>query len=256
MNTRPEGSGEPPCQPFDHSADSLSSAQEDASVGELTPDSALLPPENEVDPDLPQRIEELERRLADSLPRPSGPDDQIARDMLLDALGRPASSDDYVIRSPNDLVTADPKINERLHAAGFTGDQAQLVYDLAAEFLVPMVGELRSAVRVERELDKLRAHFGGEREWTATAEQLRTWGQANLDPETYSTLSSTAEGIEAMLQIMRSREPQLAAPDDGSVSALDESALYEMMRDPRYWRSRDPEFIARVTAGFERLFSR
>jgi hypothetical protein len=256
MNTRPDGSGEPPCQLPEQSADPLSSAEEGASISELTVEPALLSPENQADPDLQQRIEELERRLAGSLPRPSGPDDQIARDLLLDALGRPASSEGYVIRSPNDLVTADPKINERLHAAGFTGDQAQLVYDLAAEFLVPLVGELRSELRAERELHKLRAHFGGEREWTAMAEQLRTWGQANLDPETYLTLSSTAEGIEAMLQIMRSREPQLASPDDDSASALDESALYEMMRDPRYWRSHDPEFIARVTAGFERLFSR
>ena len=28
-----------------------------------------------------------------------------------------------------------------------------------------------------------------------------------------------------------------------------------MMRDPRYWRQRDPEFIARVTAGFKRLYA-
>jgi hypothetical protein len=28
-----------------------------------------------------------------------------------------------------------------------------------------------------------------------------------------------------------------------------------MVRDPRYWRQRDPEFIARVTAGFKRLYA-
>ena len=27
-----------------------------------------------------------------------------------------------------------------------------------------------------------------------------------------------------------------------------------MMRDPRYWRDRNPEFVARVTDGFRRLF--
>ena len=28
-----------------------------------------------------------------------------------------------------------------------------------------------------------------------------------------------------------------------------------MMRDPRYWRSREPEFVRRVTEGFRRLVS-
>jgi hypothetical protein len=27
-----------------------------------------------------------------------------------------------------------------------------------------------------------------------------------------------------------------------------------MMRDPRYWRERDPSFIAQVTEGFQRLY--
>lgn len=34
-----------------------------------------------------------------------------------------------------------------------------------------------------------------------------------------------------------------------------EAELHEMMRDPRYWRDRDPEFIRRVTDGFRHLFA-
>lgn len=40
------------------------------------------------------------------------------------------------------------------------------------------------------------------------------------------------------------------APAD---DALDEETLRKMMRDPRYWRERNPEFVARVTEGFRRL---
>ena len=36
---------------------------------------------------------------------------------------------------------------------------------------------------------------------------------------------------------------------------MNENELHNMMRDPRYWRDRDPEFIARVTAGFRELFA-
>jgi hypothetical protein len=28
-----------------------------------------------------------------------------------------------------------------------------------------------------------------------------------------------------------------------------------MMRDPRYWRTREPEFVKRVTDGFRRMVS-
>jgi hypothetical protein len=34
---------------------------------------------------------------------------------------------------------------------------------------------------------------------------------------------------------------------------MDEAALRKMMRDPRYWRSREPDFVKRVTDGFRRL---
>lgn len=33
-----------------------------------------------------------------------------------------------------------------------------------------------------------------------------------------------------------------------------EARLREMMRDPRYWRDRDPAFVRRVTEGFGRLY--
>jgi hypothetical protein len=41
-------------------------------------------------------------------------------------------------------------------------------------------------------------------------------------------------------------------PDDPG-EILDESTLRRMMRDPRYWRSREPEFVKRVTNGFRKL---
>ena len=36
-------------------------------------------------------------------------------------------------------------------------------------------------------------------------------------------------------------------------AAESEGELRAMMRDPRYWRARDPQFIQRVTDGFRRL---
>ena len=55
--------------------------------------------------------------------------------------------------------------------------------------------------------------------------------------------------------MMRASEPELLAGNADPAAELDEAQLTEMVRDPRYWRQRDPEFIARVTAGFKRLYA-
>ena len=41
----------------------------------------------------------------------------------------------------------------------------------------------------------------------------------------------------------------------GSASGTDEKDLQSMMRDPKYWRDKDPAYIAKVTAGFEKIYS-
>ena len=41
---------------------------------------------------------------------------------------------------------------------------------------------------------------------------------------------------------------------DNEAKRADEQDLVQMMRDPRYWRERDPEFVRRVTDGFSALY--
>jgi len=66
-------------------------------------------------------------------------------------------------------------------------------------------------------------------------------------------LSSSFEGVMALERMMKSEEPSLQRNTD-TVSGLDEKELNAMMRDPRYWRDRDPAFVAKVTEGFQRMF--
>ena len=51
-----------------------------------------------------------------------------------------------------------------------------------------------------------------------------------------------------------SSEPAVLHDGEGPHAAPDEAALSQMMRDPRYWRDRDPDVIAKVTEGFRRLY--
>ena len=52
---------------------------------------------------------------------------------------------------------------------------------------------------------------------------------------------------------MQSEEPGLQKGAD-KPSAFDEKDLQTMMRDPRYWRDKDPSFVAKVTDGFQRMY--
>jgi len=166
----------------------------------------------------------------------------------------PASPDEYRIEARNTLLEPDPEINARLHEAGFSQEQAQLVYDLAADYVMPLIDETAAEVEATRDAERLAAHFGGQEAWPRLARQIKTWGEANLPKDVMEVLASSYDGVIAMHQMMQAREPHVLRDSEGPADAPDEAQLTRMMRDPRYWRDRDPAFIAEVTAGFERLY--
>ncbi|MBW8270688.1 capsid assembly protein [Caldovatus aquaticus] len=195
---------------------------------------------------------ELERRLSQRFAPPPEDAPEEEKRRFRRALGVPERPEDYAIEPRHELCGPDPEINARLHAAGFTCAQAQLVYDLAAERLLPLLAEAAQALETERALDRLRAHFGGEERFRRVAAQLSAWGKANLPASAFEALASTYEGVLALQSMMEKGEPALAREAEGG-DAPDEAALRALMRDPRYWRTREPEFVRRVTEGFRRL---
>ena len=137
---------------------------------------------------------------------------------------------------------------------GFTQEQAQLVYDLAAEHLLPLIDDAMGELRASRDAERLSEHFGGDAAWQNMARQIKTWGQANLAGDVYRTLAASYDGVLAMHQMMQAREPGVLQDADGPQHDIDETTLTRLMRDPRYWRERDPAIVAQVTEGFRRLY--
>jgi hypothetical protein len=197
---------------------------------------------------------EIERKLGSMIALPADEADREGYSRLHRALGVPDSPDDYQIASLSELLESSPEINAKLHAAGFTPQQAQLVYDLAADHLLPLVDELLDEFGSARDSERLANHFGGTDAWRVLAGQIKTWGRASLSDEVFQTLSGSYDGVLAMHQMMQAREPAVLRDGDGVQAAPDESTLSQMMRDPRYWRDRDPDVIAKVTEGFRRLY--
>lgn len=41
---------------------------------------------------------------------------------------------------------------------------------------------------------------------------------------------------------------------DAAASSMNENDLRGMMRDPKYWKEKDPSFVSKVTDGFKQIY--
>ena len=225
-------------------------------IGSAVPEKFRDPETGELRSDaLLASYRELEKKLSGMMPRP---EDEESRQRVMRSLGCPECADDYELDITHGLFTADPEVNRRLHAKGLTNDQVQEVYNLAAERLVPAIFEMAQEFQADREVERLVAAFGGTERWAEVSRQLLAFGKKNLPPDVLGSLSSSFEGVMALYRMMKGQgeEPALAgsALESAASGAADEITLRGMMRDPRYWRERDPSYVAQVTTGFQRMY--
>jgi hypothetical protein len=206
---------------------------------------------------LAKSYSELEKHMSGMVRLPGEDSAPEERERFLRALGVPESPDAYEFGEAEaaEGLAPDPEVNRRLHAAGFSNDQAKLVYSLAQEYVAPLVQQAAVEFEAERQTERLAKHFGGAEKWEQVSRQMLEWGKAHLPMPALQALSTTYEGCMALHGMMQHSEPALArgnsASDDASLGQLK-----SMMRDPRYWRDRDPTFIRQVTEGFERAYQR
>jgi hypothetical protein len=170
------------------------------------------------------------------------------------APGIPVSADHYQITHSHPDLASSADVNQRLHEAGFTQEQAQLVYDLAHDCLLPMLAEMTGKNSEEADLSNLQQHFGGETRWRQIAPQLAAWGKKNLPPDAFEALASSVDGVKILHRLMGSDEPSLGRAPSPRDDGASEEQLKKMLQDPRYWKTKDPAFIAKVGAGFRRLY--
>ena len=168
--------------------------------------------------------------------------------------GAPKSPEDYCINCDHGIFESDKQVNERLHAKGLTQEQVQEVYDLAAEKMVPMIAELAGDFQADREVEKLINHFGGEENWKEVSRQLLAFGQKNMPADVLNNLSGSYEGVLALHKMMKGEEPKMSKETTPVDKTGDMNEIKSMMRDPKYWREKDPAFVAKVTEGFKKIY--
>lgn len=183
----------------------------------------------------------LEKRFSERCQTPSGI--------------RPEAPDAYQINLKNDLLKRDPDMEKKLFDLGFTNEQVQAVYDLAAEKVIPILESLSDDVRTEKELAALEREFGGPEQFNQIGRQISAWAEKHLNPEIFDVLASSKDGILALYQMMQERnETPLLSEREPAPRADTEETLRRLMQDPAYWRQHDPKLVKRVEEGFKRLY--
>lgn len=86
----------------------------------------------------------------------------------------PLTPEDYDMPPSSAFGDVPPELKGRLHAAGFTHVQAQLVWKLADEYIMPMLEKVSADFVQKIETDKLIQHFGNADSWVELARQLAT----------------------------------------------------------------------------------
>jgi hypothetical protein len=162
----------------------------------------------------------------------------------------------YCIRCDHGLFEPDAAINARLRAAGFSQAQAQLLYDLAAERLAPMVRDLAAECAADREAERLVQHFGGPERWQDMARHIQQWAARNLPDHLLEALAASADGVIALHRMMEDAMREPGPLRQGMQANMGDRPddLHRMVADPRYWRDRDPSFVQRVTQAFRNAY--
>lgn len=198
--------------------------------------------------------QELEKKIGSMVCVPTDDDSDETKKEFYRKIGVPENAQAYKIEVKNELLAADPEVNQKLYDLGFTNKQVQAVYDLAAEKVLPVIEELAQEYEASRQRQALENYFGGAEKFNEVARQLSAWAKLNVDENLLSALSTTYEGVLALYKMMETSEPLVKSDTGFAPNGMSEADLKQIMMSPAYWRDQNPELLQKVADGFNRLY--
>jgi len=101
---------------------------------------------------------------------------------------------------------------------------------------------------------ELEKFFGGTDKMNDALNAINTFGEKFLPADAFDALCATPQGIQGLYRMMQSMEPDVKTEKNSSEN-LSDSDLRRMMRDPKYWRDAEPEYVRKIENGFKKLYS-
>ncbi|MDW2995264.1 MAG: hypothetical protein R8N24_04570 [Alphaproteobacteria bacterium] len=194
---------------------------------------------------------ELEKKIGTMVSVPTKDSDDVTRKKFNRAIGVPENASEY---PKNDLYD-DENLREKFFEIGLTSAQVEKIYDIANDFLSPLISDLFSVQQESSAINELKNFFGGTEKMNDALRAINSFGQKFLPQDAFTELCATPQGIQSVYKMMQSMEPDVQT-DKNETQNLTDSDLRQMMRDPKYWRDNDAEYIRKIENGFKKLYSK
>ncbi len=193
---------------------------------------------------------ELEKKIGTMISVPNENSDEDAKRKFNRAIGVPENASEY---PKNDLYD-DENLREQFLQIGLTKTQVEKIYNIANEYLSPIISELFSVQDESVAINELKNFCGGVDKMNDALRAINVFGERFLPHDAFDALCATPQGIQSVYKMMQSMEPDVKT-DKNETQNLTDSDLRRMMRDPKYWRDNDVEYIRKIENGFKKLYS-
>ena len=193
---------------------------------------------------------ELEKKIGTMVSVPNADSDADTRAKFNRAIGVPNDSSEY----PTNELFDDESLREKFFEIGLTSSQVEQIYRVAEEFLTPVLSELFDVQNETNAISELKNFFGDEQKMCDALNAINSFGEKYLPRDAFETLCATPQGIRSIYAMMQTMEPSIET-NDAPQKNLTDDELRRMMRDPKYWRDMDPEYVRKIENGFKKLYS-
>ena len=193
---------------------------------------------------------ELEKKMGNMISVPNEDSDTEAKQKFNHAIGVPDNASEYPV---NDLFD-DESVREKFHEIGLTKKQVEKIYSIAEEFLTPTLKNLFELQNQTNAINELKNFFGSTEKMNDALREINAFGEKYLPASAFEELCATPQGIQGVYKMMQSFEPDVLT-DKNATENLSDDMLRNMMRDPKYWRDQDPEYVRKIENGFKKLYA-
>ena len=194
---------------------------------------------------------ELEKKMGNMVSIPNDESDENVKQKFNHAIGVPDSADEY---PTNDLFD-DESVRNKFFEIGLTSKQVEKIYSIAEEFLQPTLKNLFELQNQNNAINELKNFFGGTEKMNDALREINAFGEKYLPASAFEELCATPQGIQGIYKMMQSLEPNVLT-DKNATENLTDDMLRDMMRNPKYWRDQDPEYVRKIENGFKKLYSK
>ena len=193
---------------------------------------------------------ELEKKIGAMVSVPTSESDNATRERFNRAIGVPDDASQY----PYDDMFDDESVKEKFREIGLNCNQVEQIYKIANEYLSPVISELFSMQSETKAMTELKNFFGSTEKMNDALHAIDVFGNKFLPHDAFDALCSTPQGIQGVYKMMQSMEPHVETQKNENENLTDND-LRRMMRDPKYWRDNDPEYVRKIENGFKKLYS-